>query len=57
MSPRSTTGLRLITDRRVRHLPVLGATAPGFISANALKRFISAQGVATDNLEYSHYRQ
>ena len=48
-----TECMRLITERRVRHLPVLdGDKLVGIISiGDALKWIISAQGVAIDNLE------
>lgn len=45
--------MHLITERRVRHLPVLdGNKLVGIISiGDVLKWIISAQGVAIDNLE------
>lgn len=48
-----TDCMRMITERRVRHLPVLeGGKLVGIISiGDVLKWIISAQGVAIDNLE------
>jgi CBS domain-containing protein len=52
-SAKVTECMRLITERRVRHLPVLdGGKLVGIISiGDVLKWIISAQGVAIDNLE------